>query len=45
MVQLIVRVPSDWLDELREAAHVQAISVADLVRMILRAWQRARYEA
>lgn len=45
MVLLTFRVPRAWRDLLHEAASAQTISMADLGRMILRAWLRERYPA
>jgi hypothetical protein len=42
--EIRVRVPVEWLTELRTAAGSQGISVADLVRIVLRAFLRGRYQ-
>lgn len=41
---LRVRIPAVWKRELEEAARVQSIDVADLVRIILRGFLRDRYD-
>jgi hypothetical protein len=45
MVLLTFRVPRSWRTALTEAAKVQRISVADLLRIILRGFLRERYKA
>ncbi len=39
-----VKVPSEWRDELREAAAANGVAQADLIRMALRAFLSRRYE-
>lgn len=41
---LRVRVPAVWKRELEDAARVQSIDVADLVRIVLRGFLRERYD-
>lgn len=37
-------VPAEWRDELAQAAQAQAISMADLLRILLRGFLRNRYD-
>jgi hypothetical protein len=43
MVEIRFMVPAEWRDELAAAAAVQAISMADLLRLIVRSFLRNRY--
>lgn len=44
MVELRVKVPRGWRDELQRAAATRAISMSDLARILLRDFLRGRYE-
>jgi len=43
MAELRFLVPASWRDALAEAAHAQRISLADLLRIIVRGFMRERY--
>ena len=45
MAELRFQVPAAWRDALAEAAHAQRISLADLLRIIVRGFMRERYSA
>lgn len=42
-MELRTKVPRSWREALQEAADSQAISVSDLMRLILRSFLRGRY--
>jgi hypothetical protein len=44
MVEVRFQVPALWRDELAAAAHTQRISIADLMRIVLRGFLRDRYD-
>ena len=43
MVEVRFRVPAGWRDALAEAAHSQRISLADLLRIVVRGFIREKY--
>ena len=42
-VELRITIPRTWRDELKAAAAIQAVSMSDLVRLILRAFLRQQH--
>lgn len=45
LVEIRFKVPRGWRDELHAAAEAQAISLSDLLRLVVRAFLRQRYTA
>ena len=43
MVKLAFLVPRNWRDALTEVAESQGISMADLIRLLIRQYLRGRY--
>lgn len=44
-VEIRVRIPRGWRDELQDAAGARAISMSDLVRILFRDFLRGRHES
>ena len=45
VVELRVKIPRLWRDQLKEAAGIQAVSMSDLIRLILRSFLRQQHTA